>query len=79
MTNSPFTPRQRDVLHALLMGLSTSKMALHLGIAETNVTHHLSDMCKKIKVPNRVALALWAVLNAQYEVEKILPLYRKAA
>lgn len=77
MTSGIFTPRQREVLNALISGLSTRQTSFELGLAETNVKLHIHDMCKRAKVPNRAALVAWAILNNEFDHQKVLPLYMK--
>jgi DNA-binding NarL/FixJ family response regulator len=55
------TNRQSDVLQLLSLGLSNKKISSNLGIAETTVRVHVSDIIQNFNVCNRTE----AVLQAQ--------------
>jgi len=53
-----FTPRQLDILSALLDGASNRDIAARLGVREQTIKNQLSIMFEKIGVENRLQLAL---------------------
>lgn len=55
------SPRQRDVCHSLLRGLSDSQIADELGIAKSTVRTHLQLLYSRLSVQDRVELILTLV------------------
>ena len=62
------TPRQTEVLRAMVAGKTTKQIAYDLDIAEVTVRIHISDMCRLTNQPNRVGLAVWATTNLPKEL-----------
>jgi DNA-binding NarL/FixJ family response regulator len=54
------TPRERDVLHALAAGASTSQIAASLGLSAKTVRNHLSNIFTKLRVTDRTQAAIKA-------------------
>jgi DNA-binding NarL/FixJ family response regulator len=52
------TPRQLDILCALMAGASNREIAAQLGVREQTVKNQLTVMYEKIGVQNRLQLAL---------------------
>jgi len=52
------TDRQRDVLNYLKVGLMNKEIAFEMGIRESTVKRHVSDIFKKLRVQNRTQLAV---------------------
>jgi DNA-binding NarL/FixJ family response regulator len=57
---SGLTPRERDVLRLVRLGLANKQIASRLGIGETTVKTHLSSAFQRIGVADRTSAALWA-------------------
>jgi DNA-binding NarL/FixJ family response regulator len=55
------TPRERDVLRLLVEGLGDIEIARALGLRPRTVSEHVSNLLEKTMLPNRVALAVYAV------------------
>ena len=55
------TPREIQVIGAVLEGYSNPEIAAHLSLSEQTVKHHLSHVFDKLGVYSRVELALFAV------------------
>ena len=55
-----FTPRQLDILSAVLSGATTRDIGRQLSIRPTTVKYHLSHLFDKAGVSNRLELALFA-------------------
>lgn len=55
------TERERDVLRLLAQGHSNRQIATTLGIAESTVKTHVSNLLTKLQVPSRTQAALFAV------------------
>jgi DNA-binding NarL/FixJ family response regulator len=54
------TPREKDVLHYVRLGLANKQIASRLGISETTVKSHLGSVFQRIGVNDRTSAALWA-------------------
>jgi two-component system, NarL family, nitrate/nitrite response regulator NarL len=68
-TPSPLTsirglsPREQEILQALVTGASNKVIAYRLGITEATVKVHLKTLLRKIDVNNRTQAAIWAMNN----------------
>ena len=65
-TNNPapvagVSPRQRELLRALAIGLGNKAIAHRLGIGEETVKGYLKDLYPRIGVSNRSAAVAWAL------------------
>ena len=56
-----FTPREREVLHLVVQGLTNGAIAARLGIGERTVETHVSNILKKLGLATRVQLLARAV------------------
>ncbi|HEX9464984.1 MAG TPA: response regulator transcription factor [Alphaproteobacteria bacterium] len=54
------TPREADVLHLLRQGEPNKQIARHLGMHESTVKTHLSNLIRKFEVKNRTGVVLRA-------------------
>jgi len=54
------TPRELEVVRAVLDGLANKEIATLLGVTEATVKHHLTSIFDKVGVSNRLELALFA-------------------
>jgi two-component system, NarL family, nitrate/nitrite response regulator NarL len=76
-TPSPLTsirglsPREQEILQALVTGASNKVIAYRLGITEATVKVHLKTLLRKIDVNNRTQAAIWAMNNG-FTAEGIL-------
>jgi two-component system, NarL family, nitrate/nitrite response regulator NarL len=55
-----FTPREREIISAILIGSMNKEIAARLSISEDTVKCHLSNIFAKARVSNRLELAIWA-------------------
>ena len=55
------TPRERDVLKAIVGGCTNREAAIRLGIGEDTVKHHVTNLFDKTGASTRVELALFAI------------------
>ena len=55
------TPRELEVVAAIVGGHSNSDVAVKLSISEKTVKHHLTNIFEKLGVSNRLELALFAL------------------
>jgi len=62
------TPRQLDVLALLIKGKTNKSIAKELGIAETTVTAHLTEVFRVLKVNNRTEAARAATMLNQRRI-----------
>ena len=57
------SPREQEILQALVTGASNKMIANRLGIMEATVKVHLKTLLRKIDVNNRTQAAIWAMNN----------------
>ena len=57
------SPREQEILQALVTGASNKLIANRLGIMEATVKVHLKTLLRKIDVNNRTQAAIWAMNN----------------
>jgi two-component system, NarL family, nitrate/nitrite response regulator NarL len=62
--NFGLTPREREIVTAVVAGYTNKDMAQKFSITEPTVKHHLTNIFDKLGVSNRLELALFA-LNHQ--------------
>ena len=55
------TPRELEIVSAIVGGLSNKDMAQQFAISEQTVKHHLTRIYSKLGVANRLELALYAI------------------
>jgi two-component system nitrate/nitrite response regulator NarL len=55
------TPRELEVISAVVAGYANKEIAQHFKISEDTVKHHLSNIFDKVGVSTRLELALFAV------------------
>jgi DNA-binding NarL/FixJ family response regulator len=58
------TPRELDIVSAVVAGYANKEIAQHFRISEDTVKHHLSNIFDKVGVSTRLELALFAVNQA---------------
>ena len=56
-----FTPREHEIISAIVSGRSNKEIAANLSISEDTVKHHLSNIFDKAGVSNRLELAIWSM------------------
>jgi DNA-binding CsgD family transcriptional regulator len=54
------TPRERDVLSLISLGLPDIEIAERLGLTKSTIRNHLSTLYSKINVKNRGSAIIWA-------------------
>ena len=59
--NSALTPRELEIVSAVVAGYSNKEIAEYFKISEDTVKHHLSNIFDKLGVSTRLELALFAV------------------
>jgi len=55
------TPRELEIVSAVVAGFANKEIAEHFKISEDTVKHHLSNIFDKLGVSTRLELALFAV------------------
>lgn len=55
------TPREREILKQVALGLTNKRIARELDIAESTVKVHVKNVLRKLSLRSRVEAALWAV------------------
>lgn len=58
------TPRQREVLEALISGRSNKEIARQLGLGEGTVKIHVAALLRTLQLPNRAAAAAFGARQA---------------
>jgi len=61
--NNPLTDRETEILALISAGAKNDQIAEELCISPNTVKTHIYNIFKKIRVPNRLQAALWAVKN----------------
>jgi DNA-binding NarL/FixJ family response regulator len=56
-----FTPREHEIISAIVTGRVNKEIAAKLSISEDTVKHHLSNIFDKAGVSNRLELAIWSM------------------
>lgn len=56
-----FTPREREIISAIVVGLANKEIAAKFSLSEDTVKHHLSNIFDKAGVSNRLELAIWSL------------------
>lgn len=56
-----FTPREQEIISAILKGSANKEIAAKLSISEETVKRHLSNIFDKADVSNRLELAIWSM------------------
>jgi two-component system nitrate/nitrite response regulator NarL len=67
------SPRENEILQALVTGASNKVIAYKLGITEATVKVHLKTLLRKINVNNRTQAAIWAMNNGFTAVSAPIP------
>jgi len=60
-SSSVLTPREKEIVRAILAGNTNRQISQSLVISEETVKRHLSNIYTKLKVANRLELALYAM------------------
>ena len=55
------TPREQEIISAIVTGCVNKEIAAKLSISEDTVKHHLSNIFTKAGVSNRLELAIWSM------------------
>ena len=63
-STAKLTPRQREVLDALVLGRSNKEIARQLGLGEGTVKIHVAALLRTLRLPNRAAAAAYGARNA---------------
>ena len=58
MDDPYLTPRQKEVLEEVCNGMSNKEIARHIGMAESTVKLHLTEIFKKFGVKTRTQLII---------------------
>lgn len=58
---APLSPRERDVLRAIVRGSRNKEIAAGLGIAEATVKIHVAHILQKLGVDSRTTAAVLAL------------------
>ena len=64
------TPRERQIVQALLEGCSNKVIAARFGVSHQTVKNQLTVLYSKVGVTSRVQLAVWA-MRAELDEQQI--------
>lgn len=70
-TTDPLTPREVEVLNVLAGGKSNQQIADQLGISETTVRTHVSNILAKLHLASRTEAALYALKEGMASLDEI--------
>jgi DNA-binding NarL/FixJ family response regulator len=59
--DEPLTPREREIVRHVALGLRNAEVADRLSISEVTVKTHLNNIFQKLGLRGRTALALYAI------------------
>jgi len=57
----PLTPREREIVRYVALGMRNAEVAERLSISEVTVKTHLNNIFQKLRLRGRTALALYAI------------------
>jgi len=67
-TSHPFSPRERQSVALITKGCSNREIAARMGLRTQTVKNHLCRIYRKLGLPNRVQLAVFAVGHGAGEI-----------
>jgi DNA-binding NarL/FixJ family response regulator len=68
--SDPVTPREREIIRHVAMGLRNAEVAQRLAISEVTVKSHLNNIFQKLGLRGRTELALYAIRMGIVGVEQ---------
>ena len=70
-TDEPLTPRERQVLRLLALGLSNDEIAAKLFITKRTVQNHVSNIYGKLNLDSRAEAVLYAIRHEVVDVNEV--------
>jgi two-component system nitrate/nitrite response regulator NarL len=67
-TSPRFSPRERQIVAFITTGCSNREIAARMGLRTQTVKNHLCRIYRKLGIPNRVQLAVFAVGHGAGEI-----------
>jgi DNA-binding NarL/FixJ family response regulator len=64
----PFSPRERQIVAFITKGCSNREIAARMGLRTQTVKNHLCRIYRKLGLPNRVQLAMFALGHGAGEI-----------
>jgi two-component system response regulator DegU len=61
------TPREQEVLHCIVLGMSNKQIAAQLFISEKTVKNHITNLLRKLDVEDRTQAAVYAVTKGLFK------------
>ena len=71
-TTSSFRSRERDVIVALVQGMSNKEIADHLCISTNTVITHRRNIAKKLQIHSPAGLTIYAIVNKLVSIDQTL-------
>ena len=69
--NETLSERERDVVIALVQGMSNKEIADHLCIATNTVITHRRNIAKKLQIHSPAGLTIYAIVNNLVDISNI--------
>ena len=63
--------REKDVIVALVQGMSNKEIAEHLCISTNTVITHRRNIAKKLKIHSPAGLTIYAIVNNLVDISKV--------
>ena len=63
--------REKDVIVALVQGMSNKEIAEHLCISTNTVITHRRNIAKKLKIHSPAGLTIYAIVNNLVDIRKV--------
>ena len=70
--DDPLSQRERDVIVALVQGMSNKEIADHLCISTNTVITHRRNIAKKLQIHSPAGLTIYAIVNKLVSIDQTL-------
>jgi regulator of cell morphogenesis and NO signaling len=67
----PLSERERDVIVALVQGMSNKEIAEHLFISVNTVITHRRNIARKLQIHSPAGLTIYAIVNGLVDISNI--------
>jgi len=65
------TLRESEIVRLVVRGLDNRQLAARLGIRYHTVKNHMTNILRKVRLENRVQLAVWALQEGVVRLDEI--------
>ncbi len=70
--DDPLSQRERDVIVALVQGMSNKEIADHLCISTNTVITHRRNIAKKLQIHSPAGLTIYAIVNKLVSIDQTM-------